>query len=51
VEITDPLLFESTGARKPAYYGALSGLRICARTVTLMDERLLLVWSPRLQGG
>lgn len=28
-----PLLFDSTGARKPAYYGALSGLGICARAV------------------
>ena len=27
-----PLLFDATGARKPAYYGALSGMRICART-------------------
>jgi endo-1,4-beta-xylanase len=26
-----PLLFDSTGARKPAYYGALSALRSCAR--------------------
>ncbi|WP_426505473.1 endo-1,4-beta-xylanase [Dactylosporangium sp. McL0621] len=25
-----PLLFDATGARKPAYYGALSALRICA---------------------
>lgn len=25
-----PLLFDSTGARKPAYYGALSGLGICS---------------------
>ncbi|WP_327001951.1 endo-1,4-beta-xylanase [Dactylosporangium sp. NBC_01737] len=30
-----PLLFDATGARKPAYYGALSGLRICARTCHL----------------
>ena len=26
-----PLLFDSTGARKPAYYGALAGLAICPR--------------------
>jgi endo-1,4-beta-xylanase len=26
-----PLLFDSTGARKPAYHGALAGLRSCAR--------------------
>jgi endo-1,4-beta-xylanase len=30
-----PLLFDSTGARKPAYYGALSGLRICADTCSI----------------
>ncbi len=27
-----PLLFDGTGARKPAYYGALSGMGMCART-------------------
>jgi endo-1,4-beta-xylanase len=26
-----PLLFDAAGARKPAYYGAQSGMRICAR--------------------
>ncbi|MDG6107251.1 endo-1,4-beta-xylanase [Dactylosporangium aurantiacum] len=26
-----PLLFDAAGARKPAYYGALSAMRICAR--------------------
>jgi endo-1,4-beta-xylanase len=33
-----PLLFNSTGARKPAYYGALSGLGLCARTCSV-DRR------------